>query len=291
MRHPLVRSIFYRLAVPLLLLSIAASPALAQFGQAADAKGPKLDKESVQHYEFGIEVTAESGPCKNLLATTPVPIDWPEQRVRVMKEDISPFVKNITYRPVGKMSKQMVISVPYIPAGETVRAVVTLEISRYSLLPPENTSSYVVPKKLDRDTRLLLAPSPKIESRHPKIKSLAKEITADKNGAWEKVEAIYDWVREHVEYKNGPLKGAMAALKDGTGDCEELTSLFIALCRAERYSGPHGLGPRPLLSRVLSGGRRGQGTLVPLPGGGHALFRRHPRSEADPAEGGQHQRA
>ena len=28
------------------------------------------------------------------------------------------------------------------------------------------------------------------------------------------------------------IKGALAALKDGTGDCEELTSLFIAICRA-----------------------------------------------------------
>ena len=46
------------------------------------------------------------------------------------------------------------------------------------------------------------------------------------------MEAIYDWVRDNVEYKNGPLKGALAALRDGNGDCEELTSLFIALCRA-----------------------------------------------------------
>ncbi|HYW78604.1 MAG TPA: transglutaminase-like domain-containing protein, partial [Thermoguttaceae bacterium] len=50
--------------------------------------------------------------------------------------------------------------------------------------------------------------------------------------AWKRVEAIYDWVREKVEYQNGPLKGALAALNSGTGDCEELTSLFIAICRA-----------------------------------------------------------
>ena len=61
---------------------------------------------------------------------------------------------------------------------------------------------------------------------------MAKEIGADKEKAWDRVEAIYDWVREKVKYKNGPLKGALAALKDGTGDCEELSSLFIAICRA-----------------------------------------------------------
>jgi hypothetical protein len=35
-----------------------------------------------------------------------------------------------------------------------------------------------------------------------------------------------------VQYKDEPLKGALAALRDGTGDCDELSSLFIALCRA-----------------------------------------------------------
>ncbi len=73
--------------------------------------------------------------------------------------------------------------------------------------------------------------SPKIETTNPKIRALAKEITADVEGAWDKVEAIYDWVRDHVKYVNGPLRGALAALNDGKGDCEELTSLFIALCR------------------------------------------------------------
>jgi hypothetical protein len=39
-------------------------------------------------------------------------------------------------------------------------------------------------------------------------------------------------VREKVEYKEGKIKTAVAALQDGHGDCEELTSLFIAACRA-----------------------------------------------------------
>jgi transglutaminase-like putative cysteine protease len=232
MHEKCVRFSVRTFAIAVLLLTASAAPLRAQFGETADPKGPRLDKELVQQYEIGVEVTADGGPCKGIVATTPMPIDWPEQRVRVTHEDIAPFVRGVTYRKVGGTVKQMVISIPYIPAGETVRAVVTLEISRNSLLPPENTSGYVIPKKLDRETRTFLGPSPKIESRNPKIKSLAKEITADKQGAWEKVEAIYDWVREHVKYENGPLKGAMAALKDKTGDCEELTSLFIALCRA-----------------------------------------------------------
>ena len=49
---------------------------------------------------------------------------------------------------------------------------------------------------------------------------------------WHKVEMIYDWVRSHIKYRfDEELKGALQALKSGEGDCEELTSLFIAICR------------------------------------------------------------
>ena len=169
MRHVCARFPLRMFAVAIVLLSACAAPSRAQFGQAVDSKGAKLDKESVQQYEIGVEVTAEGGPCNGIVATTPMPIDWPEQRVRVMKEDISPFVRGVTYRTVGGTVKQMVINIPHIPAGETVRAVVTLEISRHSLLPPENTSGYVIPKKLDRETRdRFSAPAPRSKAATPR---------------------------------------------------------------------------------------------------------------------------
>ena len=101
-------------------------------------------------------------------------------------------------------------------------------------MPPAEPEKLVAPEKPSRQVTPYLAVSPLIEATNPKIKSLAKEIVKDQDNDWRKVEAIYDYVREHVKYQEGPIKGAMAALKDGTGDCEELTSLFIALCRANR---------------------------------------------------------
>ena len=78
-----------------------------------------------------------------------------------------------------------------------------------------------------------LEPSPYIECRHPAIKKLAGEIGADKTHAWDRVETIYDWVREKVKYqKNTPTQSCLQTLKDELGDCDEMSSLFIALCRA-----------------------------------------------------------
>jgi transglutaminase-like putative cysteine protease len=217
------------------LCSLICLAAMCQLASAAD-RGPKLGEAQVQRVRVGIIVTAQSGPCKGIVGTTPVPIDWPEQSVKIVDEETSPFVKDVDYRLVAGGVKQMLVSVPQLPPTEEAKALVTFEIKRHALLPPDDTSVYVLPnlRKLPREVRPFLGDSPYIESRHNRIKNLAKETLADKSSAtaWEKVEALYDITREKVKYQDMPLKGALKALEDGTGDCEELSSLFIALCRA-----------------------------------------------------------
>lgn len=204
----------------------------------ADAdNGPKLGEESIQFIQLGLTVESQGGECRGIHATTPMPIEWPEQSIRIASEDITPNVAQVDYRMVGGTVQQMVIDVPFVAPNEKVNALVTLEVTKRVIAAPEETTRYVVPdkKRLPPDVRIYLGPSPKIESRHAQIRNLAKELLEDKADAtaWEKVEALYDGVRAKVEYKNGPIKGALAALRDGDGDCEELTSLFIAVCRAE----------------------------------------------------------
>lgn len=200
------------------------------------AGGVKFDKELVQRIRIGMKIRAVGGPCVGIHATVPIPMDWPEQKVSIVAEEYSPAVKRLPNRDVDGTVQQMIVKIPQLKSGEEAVALVTLEVHRRSILPPDDTAAFSLPdrKKLDLALRKYLLPSPKIESTHKQIRDISKQIftdNADKT-AWEQVEAVYDWVRENVEYKNGPLKGALAALKDKDGDCEELTSLFIALCRA-----------------------------------------------------------
>ncbi|NLX98987.1 MAG: transglutaminase domain-containing protein [Rhodopirellula sp.] len=210
--------------------------AVGQFQQ-GDSKGARLGEAQTQKWQAGVVVTADSGPCTGIVAYVPMPIDWPEQQITIIEEDFSPTAK-VSYETIDESVKLMIVRMPMLPAGYESHALVTFEVKRSALLPPEDTGIYVLPnpRKMDRRVRNYLGPSPYIESRSPKIRSLAKELEQEKDTeaekAWERVEAIYDRVREKVEYKNGLLKGALAALNDGTGDCEEMTSLFIAVCRA-----------------------------------------------------------
>ena len=214
------------------LLGANSFSAHGQFEPEVDSGGAQLGDEAVHHYKVGVEVTAVGGACRGLFATIPVPLDWPEQEVRIVEEEISPSVQAIRYRTIGGSVKQMLVEIPQLTRGEKAHALATFEVRRRAILAPQETSGYQIPKRVPRKIKVFLGPSPFIESRHHKIRSLAKETVADKETAWEKVEAIYDYVREHIEYKDGPLKGALRALRDGDGDCEELTSLFIAMCRA-----------------------------------------------------------
>jgi Transglutaminase-like superfamily len=213
--------------------SLAAPAVRAQF-EDVKTSGARLDKTVVEKIKIGMIVTAQGGPCNGMVGTVPVPTEWPEQKVQILREDVTPNVTKVEYRMLAAgTAKQMVVNIGHLKPGDEAHALVTFEITRRTILPPEDTSIFKTaphPEK-EKEAAAYLAPSPYIESRHPKIVALAKDVSEGKEN-WEKVEAIYDAVRDKIKYKNGDIKGALKGLTDGTGDCEEYSSLFIAMCRA-----------------------------------------------------------
>ncbi len=211
----------------------------AQF-KASDTERPTggttLGEKQTAYWECGLEVTARSGECKKIVGTVPVPVDWPEQKVKVVKEEISPYAK-ISHQLHPGGVKQMVVKVPTLLYGEKAVARVRYEVESYIQEAPKNTRGFKKPdlKEMQKDPlmRRYLQDSPQIEVKHKEIIAAAKALNkhADGEDGWKAAEEIYDWVRAEVKYVNGPLKGALAALRDKTGDCEELTSLFVAICR------------------------------------------------------------
>ena len=211
------------------------SSALAQFKE-GDPGGAKTGAAQTHKWQAGIVITAVGGPCKSIVGYVPVPTEWPEQTVKVCHQEVSPGA-HVTYQTLDETAKLMVVRIPFIPAGEKVQAVMTFEVNRSMQLPPEDKTAFVLPvvKDLSPALRRYLGPSPKIEVQNARIRKAAKETGADAKSAWDRVEALYDWMRSQVKYKTDDLfkvKGAAAALNDGFGNHDDLTSLFVALCRA-----------------------------------------------------------
>jgi len=69
------------------------------------------------------------------------------------------------------------------------------------------------------------------------IKNLAAEICGNSTDNQEVIscaEKIFRWIKERIEHEEGPTvpKIPTEVLSTGTGDCDELSCLFISLCRA-----------------------------------------------------------
>ena len=226
---------FPRFLAALAALFVMASSCLAQFGPAEDAGGgPRLDKSLTKKWQVGVKVRAVGGNVGALFGTIPVPSDWPEQQVKVVMENVSPHVGSVKYRTIDGGLRQMVFEIPQIPAGDTATALITFEVTKRSMLAPTDTAGYVISKNPPKEVRKFLGPSPQIEIANAKIKSLTKELVAGKEGAWKQIESLCDGVREKVKLDKDKIKGALAALRDGKADQEDLTALFVACCRVHK---------------------------------------------------------
>lgn len=216
----------------------AAPAATAQIKTAQENPYLRFGETIVGRYQVGATVEARNGPVQKVLAMVAVPFVCAEQDVELVEQDISNHVENIEYRPLGAFAeggaRQMLITIPYLPGGEEARAVVTFEVRTRTILPPEDPSPLTIPEKPDRDLKRFLGRSPYIETNHAKIKKALREIEAslaEDATAWQRVEAIYNFVEDHVKYVEGPDKSAIQTLHDASGDCQNISALFVALCR------------------------------------------------------------
>jgi hypothetical protein len=225
--------------IGLLALLLFAAPASAQIADEPEAaqNGLRFGPPETIRFRVGAEITASRGACRGIVATVTVPLDCPEQEVSLVDEEVSPEVESVTYRMLQGGARQMVISVPFLRNGATARAVVTAEVTMRPILPPEKTDHLKIPKRLPRNLRMFVNGSPYIEVKHQRVRSLNREILKDfdeTRSDWEKVETLYDYVIEHIEYVEGPDKGAVDTLRDGQADCQGRSMVFIALCRANK---------------------------------------------------------
>jgi hypothetical protein len=170
--------------------------------------------------------------CANVLATFVVPMEWPEQQVVLTGQNVDPLVSHWEVRNLPGGARQVVVRMARVPAGATVNATFNFQIDRARILGPEQTDDLVIPTRPSRVLRMFLGNSPYIDASNSRIRNASRELAAmEAENDWQRVEQIYDYVRDHVEYVEGTLKNASVALRDGSGDCEEMTSLFVALCR------------------------------------------------------------
>jgi hypothetical protein len=77
-----------------------------------------------------------------------------------------------------------------------------------------------------------LEDSAEVQSKHPLIRTLAKELVGDTKDAWKAAQTINQWVFSNLEKELVDSVSALNALQARKGECQSHSYLFTALARA-----------------------------------------------------------
>lgn len=88
---------------------------------------------------------------------------------------------------------------------------------------------------VDTNNAYFVAEQTFIESNNAKIISKAKEITEGLSSDYKRALALFEYINTELEYNTSSAyanKGALSALENKKGVCEEFSTLYAAFCRA-----------------------------------------------------------
>ncbi len=92
-------------------------------------------------------------------------------------------------------------------------------------------------RSVPKEAQEYLMPSKHIDSNNPEIINFANNIARGKDDLFEVVSELAIWTKNNINYSLGTLTSDVSqkaswVLQNKQGVCDELTSLFIAMCRA-----------------------------------------------------------
>ncbi len=201
-----------------------------------DVADPALELADPRTYRLHvvIKITAQEAEVNNLVATCPIPMDWPEQKVRLLEEHREPSTARVSEQILPGQAAILKFQVPRLSEGKVASVERLYEITRYrtkfTLPPDELAMPKIAPPELREQ---LIGIPPGVEIQNAKMIDLANTLTSAsrEEGPWATAKSFWSWTRDNVKFENGDFRGAMHALDQRCGDCEEMSALFVGLCR------------------------------------------------------------
>ena len=201
--------------------------------------GIQFSEPIESEWEFGVEINC-AGNGKLVTVVSPIPMDFPEQDIEILNESKSENVGKLTHKNATKNARQFSFGINQMQAGQSASAVVKIKVKKRLIKAPADKTQFSIPKKIPSAVKAFLKPSPLIESKDKRIKAIAKTLIDDVDSDdtktdWDLAENNYKWVRQNVKYKfDVTNRSCLHALENKIGDCGELSSLFVAICRAQK---------------------------------------------------------
>ena len=178
----------------------------------------------------GIELVGQ-GNASQIAATTPVPIDCPEQKIE--EEHVESRGCEAQVREIGPDARQLCLSAPGIAPGQTIAAVAHYKLTISKQFHGYQRDQFPEDQKIPNDVRrMYMGDSPGIQTRCKEIRQLLGELAGDTKHPWELAKKFASWIPRNIRPQIGPFTSVVAALDNRLGDCAEMSAVFVALCRA-----------------------------------------------------------
>ncbi|HEX3725739.1 MAG TPA: transglutaminase-like domain-containing protein, partial [Pirellulales bacterium] len=199
------------------------------------ALDPALELADPRTYRLKvtIRIQAVEAPVKNVVATGPIPMDWPEQSVRLLSQKISPQAR-VSESVLKGQAAILRFQVAQIPQGGSAFVERLYEITRYRTKFGMPGDDLKVPRGVPAELKdQVTGVPPGMEIKHSKMINLAESLrkSSEDSGPWDTIKTIWSWTRDNIKFQNGDFRGALYAIENRTGDCEEMSALFVGLCR------------------------------------------------------------
>ena len=179
---------------------------------------------------IGMELRGVDSTCE-AMATTPVPVSHPEQQVEQVSMETIGCEADI--RELSPGAGQLLLHAPEIAVGQVVKAIAHFKITLFKQYHGFEQEQFpftqTVPKGVQTSS---MGDSPGIQASASVVRKLANEIAREHSHPWDKAQAFVKWIRTSIRPQLGAYTSVLTAIQKRVGDCEEMSALFVAFCRA-----------------------------------------------------------
>ncbi|HMP80384.1 MAG TPA: transglutaminase domain-containing protein, partial [Pirellulaceae bacterium] len=187
-----------------------------------------------QHFRWkvGAKVTGGSARSQDVIVVLPVPTDWPEQRVELIDQQVSPQFQNFSFRTVVPGATQVVARTPVLTPNQELEIVLTFSVEVTPISVPTDTDALRVPQRIGKELKPFLENTREVSYRNSKLTDLVRTTVDREQPAWDQVRVVFDWVRENIESLDQAPTDTIDCFTKRQGSPEDIVGLFVAMCRS-----------------------------------------------------------
>ena len=199
-------------------------------------KPPEKDRGYLEPRYFDVTTeikTTGRGSARNLIATTVLPSEFPEQSIVGDKAGkLEGNASAVRVQPLVDGARQLLMSVDRIENGQVNVARSTLRVKLSKSYFGFKRDQFPIDQSAGvRRAKPWLANSPGIRIRSAAISKIVSMVKEAHSHPWDRAIEFQKWVFKNIKGRPQVYTSVDAAIKKGVGDCEERACTFIALCR------------------------------------------------------------